>query len=85
MKKTILYVFLLLTLSCGNSDYGAEILQLEKLHQEQPTAEIKKQLVAAYQGFLSNNKEDKAKSANYSHQLAKLQMDLNQYQNAAIK
>lgn len=82
MKKTILYVFLLLTLSCGNSDYGAEVLRLEKLHQEQPTAEIKKQLVAAYQGFIKNNSDDKVKSANYSHQLAKMQMDLNQYQDA---
>ena len=81
MKKTILYAFLLLTLSCGNSDNGAEILRLETLHQEQPTIEIKKQLVAAYQDFI-NNTEDKTKSATYSNQLAKIQKALNQHQKA---
>jgi len=83
MKKTILYVFLLLTLSCGNSDYASEISRLEKLHLDQPTAEIKKQLVAAYKGFIETNTDDKTKSSTYSSQQAKLEMDLNQYQNAA--
>ena len=83
MKKTILYAFLLLTLSCGNSDNGGSVLDLEKLHQDQPTAETKKQLATAYKAFIANNAEDKVKCATYSHQLAKLEMDLNQYQNAA--
>ena len=30
MKKTILFAFLLLTLSCGNSDSSGSILDLEK-------------------------------------------------------
>lgn len=83
MKKTILYAFLLLTLSCGNSDNGGSVLDLEKLHQDKPTADTKKQLAAAYQNFIANNPDDKAKCATYSHQLAKLQMDLNQYPEAA--
>jgi len=83
MKKTILYAFLLLTLSCGNSDNTGSILDLEKLHQEKPTAETKKQLVAAYKNFIANNPDDKVNNANYSHQLAKMQLDLNQYQDAS--
>ena len=82
MKKTILYVFLLLTLSCGNSDYASDISRLEKLHKDEPTAEIKKQLLAAYKGFIGTNSGDKVNTANYIHQQAKLEMDLNQYQNA---
>ena len=73
----------MLTLSCGNSDYASEISRLEKLHQDEPTAETKKQLVAAYKGFIGANSDDKAKCANYISKQANLEMDLNQYQNAA--
>jgi len=83
MKKTILYLFLLFTLSCGNTDYAGEIARLDTLHQEQPTAEVKKQLAAAYKNFISANPTDHIKCATYSTQQAQIEMDLNQYQNAA--
>ena len=82
MKKTILYAFLLLTLSCANSDYEAEILRLKNLHQEQPSIEIKKQLVTAYQNFIDNEGGDKTKSSTYNQELSKIQKDLDQYQKA---
>ncbi len=83
MKKFIPFLILTFLWSCGNGDMSGKIAQLEKAHAETPTTEIKKELLASYTTYLNEIKDDANSYSQFAHKKAMLEMDLNQYQNAA--
>jgi len=83
MKKIIPFLFLTFILSCGNGDMTDKIVQLEKAHSETPTTEVKKELLANYTTYLNQLKDNSDSYSQFSHKKAMLEMDLNQYENAA--
>ena len=83
MKKIIPLLILTVFLSCSNGDMSSKIAELEKAHAETPTTEIKKELLASYTTYLNELKDDANSYSQFAHKKAILEMDLNQYQNAA--
>lgn len=84
MKKIIPFLMLTFFWSCGNGDISGKIAQLEKAHAETPTTEVKKELLASYTTYLNQLKDDANSYSEVAHKKAMLEMDLNQYQDAAV-
>lgn len=84
MKKIIPFLILTFFLSCSNGDMSSKIAELEKAHAETPTTEIKKELLASYTTYLNELKDDANSYSQFAHKKAMLEMDLNQYDNAAL-
>ena len=83
MKKAILFFLVTLFLSCGNPSITDEITRLEKEHTETPTSDVKKKLLASYKIYLNDLKQDDNAFSDISQKTATLEVDLNQYQDAA--
>lgn len=83
MKKAILFFLVTLFLSCGNPSITDEITRLEKEHTETPTSDVKKKLLASYKIYLNDLKQDDNAFSDISQKTATLEVDFNQYQDAA--
>lgn len=84
MKKIIIPILILtIFCSCGNGDIASKITELEKAHSETPTTEVKKELLASYTTYLNELKDDANSYSQFANKKAILEMDLNQYENAA--
>lgn len=84
MKKIIPFLIMTFLWSCSNGDMSTKIAELEKAHAETPTTEVKKELLASYTTYLSELKDDANSYSQFAHKKAMLEMDLNQYDNAAM-
>lgn len=83
MKKILPFLFLTFLWSCGNGGTSSKIAQLEQEHAETPTTEVKKKLLASYKSYLNELSDDSNTFSLIANKAATLEMDLNQYQNAA--
>lgn len=83
MKKIFYCLLVTFIWSCGNGDVTDKIAQLEQAHAETPTTEVKKELLGFYMAHLKNLGNDANAFTDISQKTATLQMDLNQYGEAA--
>lgn len=84
MKKIIPFLIMTFFLSCSNGDLSNKIAELEKVHAETPTTEIKKELLASYTTYLNELKDDANSYSQFAHKKAMLEMDLNQSNDASL-
>lgn len=82
MKNLIPFLLLTLIWSCGNTDWGSKIIDLEKKHNETPTTDVKRELLASYKSYLNDLKNDANAFSDISNKAATLQLDMNQYPDA---
>jgi len=80
----MLLLFIMTLLSCGgNVNVVEEIASLEKEHSETPTTEVKRRLLSQYKNYLNDLGSDNASFVDISQKAARLQVDLNKYEDAS--